>query len=190
MNSPWVTGRDPTGATRDPGPSHIAQFKPLLHKCVLRAWIVTVSENRDNFRLLRRRVQVSPFVEDYPKKVCIQSKKFGKCTVKECQFMHMNVCRAYMKSPSSCRFGEKCRYFHPKQVKIDQRRENHTPANNETKVTQTKRMEEESAAFLGQTQKVLMQALDMMSNMMAKMQASEGMSNNNRVWNNDPFLHK
>jgi hypothetical protein len=132
--------------------------------------------------------QTCPYL--HPTKVCIQSKKFGKCSLKACQFMHMNVCRAYMKSPSSCKFGEKCRYFHPKQVKTDQRRENHTPANNAAKVSQTKRMEEESAAFLGQTQKVLMQALDMMSNMMAKMQASEGMSNNNRAWNNDPFLHK
>ena len=125
-------------------------------------------------------------------KVCIQSKKFGRCKKeKDCKFMHLNVCHRFVKT-GMCNYNDKCKFYHPKQVRMDKKRgeSSHSPANNATKGSQNK-MESlgENAAFLGQHQgaSALVKTLETLTAVMAK--ALGGLPiNNNRVWDNSPFL--
>ena len=52
--------------------------------------------------------------------------KENGCRLKKCDKLHLSLCKGLMKD-ENCKFGDKCRYWHPKKLKnIDQNRENKT----------------------------------------------------------------
>ena len=53
-------------------------------------------------------------------KICMKFQNYGNtqngCKVKECTYLHLKVCKIYMKY-KKCKFQEKCKNLHPRKLK-------------------------------------------------------------------------
>ena len=70
---------------------------------------------------------------------CKKFENFGYlqegCKNKNCEKLHLNLCKHFMRN-KFCKYEEKCKYFHPKKLKNNQKKpENQSENQNEKKLS-------------------------------------------------------
>ena len=88
--------------------------------------------------------------------------KEGGCKERKCSKLHMSLCKIFMKH-EDCKFGDNCKYYHPKKLRVQGQNKNLTPnqtvkqgdlayAQVAVSPYQPKSQISEQSAFLGQNQ--------------------------------------